>query len=59
MLAPDRKTLDVLTYYRRPPGNPPLMTTDEKTINRFTQSVFRMMADLLQVRFNHLRGKYA
>ena len=32
---------------------------EEPTTIRFTQSVFRMMADLLQVRFNHLRGKYA
>jgi hypothetical protein len=32
---------------------------EEPTTIRFTQSVFRMMADLLQVRLNHLRGKYA
>ena len=32
---------------------------EEPTTIRFTQSVFRMMADLMQVRLNHLRGKYA
>jgi hypothetical protein len=54
MLAPDRKTLDVLTYYRRPPGNPPLMTTDEKTINRFMQSVFTCV-NLEAIRQGRLR----
>lgn len=31
---------------------------EEPTTITFTQSVFRMMADLLQVRMNHLRGRY-
>lgn len=40
MLVPDRKPLDLLTYYRRPAGNPALMTDDEKVINRMMQFVF-------------------
>jgi dolichyl-phosphate beta-glucosyltransferase len=32
---------------------------EEPTTIRFTESVFRMMADLMRVRLNHLRGKYA
>ena len=31
---------------------------DDQTTIKFTESVFRMMADLLQVRINHLRGRY-
>ncbi|MCX5755473.1 MAG: glycosyltransferase [Gemmatimonadetes bacterium] len=31
---------------------------EEPTTITFTQSVFRMMADLLHVRVNHLRGRY-
>jgi dolichyl-phosphate beta-glucosyltransferase len=31
---------------------------EEPTTIKFTESVFRMMADLLQVRINHLRGRY-
>ena len=54
MLAPDRKTLDLLTYYRRPEGNPPLMTTDEKIINRFMHSVFTCV-NLEAIRQNRLR----
>jgi hypothetical protein len=40
MLIPDRKPLDLLTYYRRPPGNPALVTDDDKVINRMMQFVF-------------------
>lgn len=31
---------------------------EEPTTITFTESVFRMMADLVQVRLNHLRGRY-
>jgi dolichyl-phosphate beta-glucosyltransferase len=31
---------------------------DEPTTITFTQSVFRMMADLVHVRLNHMRGRY-
>lgn len=31
---------------------------EEPTTIKFTESVFRMMADLVQVRVNHLRGRY-
>lgn len=31
---------------------------EEPTTITFTQSVFRMMADLVEVRLNHLRGRY-
>ena len=54
MLSPDRKTLDLLTYYRRPEGNPPLMTTDEKIINRFMHSVFTCV-NLEAIRQSRLR----
>lgn len=54
MLAPDRKTLDVLTYYRRPEGNPALMTTDERIINKYMQSVFTCL-NLEAIRQGRLR----
>jgi hypothetical protein len=31
---------------------------EEPTTITFTQSMFRMLADLAQVRLNHLRGRY-
>ena len=31
---------------------------EEPTTIKFTESVFRMMADLVQVRLNHMRGRY-
>jgi dolichyl-phosphate beta-glucosyltransferase len=32
---------------------------EEPTTVKFTQSIFQMIADLIRVRLNHLRGKYA
>ena len=40
MLVPDRKPLDLSTYYRTPEGNPALLTDDEKIINRMMVGVF-------------------
>ena len=57
MLAPDRKPLDLLTYYRRPAGNPALMTDDEKVINRMMQFVFttQNLEGIRQSRLRDLR----
>jgi cytochrome b involved in lipid metabolism len=54
MLSADRKALDLLTYYHRPEGNPALMTTDEKVINRMMQFVFTTL-NLESIRQTRLR----
>ena len=57
MLIPDRKTLDLSTYYRPPSGNPALMTEDEKVINRMMVGVFAAvnLESIRQSRLKDLR----